>query len=86
MYNFILIQFESIDTVRGDSQDWAKKEMNIKYSYTIELPPYSEKDAGYEGFHLASGKIIETGDEIWAGIRVVALKIIEDSDFKKALE
>lgn len=66
-----------LDIARGDSVDWAKEKMGIKYCYGIELAPYSDEQ--WIAFALPSERIIETGEEIWAGLHIVARKIIEDS-------
>lgn len=56
--------------------DWAKLKMNIKWSYTIELIPYSDGD---QGFKVPESRIVETGDEMWAGLKVVVAYITEDA-------
>ncbi|XP_071538310.1 carboxypeptidase B-like [Panulirus ornatus] len=51
----------------GGSDDWAKGEANVKYSYTIEL-----RDTGEYGFLLPPEQIIPTGEENLEGLKVVA--------------
>jgi len=54
----------------GGSDDWAKGKANIDYVYCLELRP-SGNSAG-NGFLLPPSKIVETGEETWEGIKVVA--------------
>jgi murein tripeptide amidase MpaA len=54
----------------GTSRDWAKGVPNITYVYTIEL-----RDTGRYGFVLPADQILPTGQETWAGIRVLAEEI-----------
>ncbi|CAG7719516.1 unnamed protein product [Allacma fusca] len=54
----------------GTSRDWAKGVPNITYVYTIEL-----RDTGRYGFVLPPAQILPTGQETWAGIRVLAAEI-----------
>jgi len=54
----------------GGSDDWSKAKANIEYVYCLELRP-SGNSAG-NGFLLSPNKIIETGEETWDGIQVVA--------------
>jgi murein tripeptide amidase MpaA len=58
----------------GGSDDWAKGKANIKYVYCLELRP-SGNSAG-NGFILPPSKIIETGEETWDGIQVVANAVL----------
>jgi len=51
----------------GGSDDWAKAEAGIKYSYTIELP-----DSGRHGFILPSSHINPVGEDIFPAIQVLA--------------
>jgi len=56
----------------GSSDDWAKGKAGIKYSYTIELP-----DKGIYGFLLPADKIVQTGREIFTGIKSIAKSIVK---------
>jgi len=67
----------TIYAAAGGSDDWAKGEGGVKYSYTIEL-----RDTGYWGFELPESQIIPTGEETWAGIEVVA-RFVKDTYGKK---
>ena len=60
-----------VDSFSGGSPDWARGVANIKYPFLIEL-----RDQGVYGFLLPPEEIIPTGQEAWAGIRVVAREII----------
>ncbi|PYZ99327.1 hypothetical protein A6K26_009850 [Gammaproteobacteria bacterium 2W06] len=51
----------------GGSDDWAKGEGNVKYSYTVEL-----RDTGNYGFVLPPDQIIPTGEETFEALKVVA--------------
>lgn len=62
------------DSASGASEDWARAEAKIKYAYCVELRP-----AGLgNGFVLAPRYIVPTAEEMWAGMQVVADKIIEE--------
>ena len=54
------------DPFGGGSADWARGVANITYSYLIEL-----RDRGQRGFVLPPDQIIPTGEEAWAGLKVV---------------
>jgi len=54
----------------GGSDDWAKGKANIDYVYCLELRPAG--NAPGNGFILHPSKIVETGEETWDGIKVVA--------------
>ncbi|XP_052815835.1 carboxypeptidase B-like [Mya arenaria] len=47
----------------GGSDDFAKGDANIKYSYTLELP-----DAGRYGFLLPATEIVDVGNELLIGL------------------
>lgn len=47
----------------GATDDWSKKMINVRYSYTLEL-----RDAGEEGFILPASEIQPTADEVIAGV------------------
>nr|XP_053647888.1 carboxypeptidase B [Cherax quadricarinatus] len=57
----------TIYAAAGGSDDWAKGEAGVKYSYTIEL-----RDTGRYGFLLPEDQIIPTGEETFEGVKVVA--------------
>jgi len=62
----------------GASDDWSKGVANIKWVYTLELRPGDgdvEHDT-YYGFDLPPSYIIPVGEETWAGLQVIANKII----------
>jgi carboxypeptidase A4 len=51
----------------GDSDDWAKGELKIKYAYTVEL-----RDTGKDGFILPASQIEPTGIETMELVYVFA--------------
>lgn len=51
----------------GGSDDWAKGEAGIPYSYTVEL-----RDTGTFGFELPATEIIPNNLEMWEAFKVVA--------------
>ncbi|XKL66650.1 hypothetical protein PGB90_010070 [Kerria lacca] len=55
----------------GNSDDWAKNKVGIKYSYTIEL-----RDRGTYGFLLPPSEIIPTGKEIFTAIRTLTKSVL----------
>lgn len=55
--------------------DWAKDKLKIKWSYTIFTAPYKENKPH---FKVKPHKIIETGEEIFAGIKTVAAAILNE--------
>ena len=46
----------------------------IKYAYTIEL-----RDRGHFGFMLPANYVVPVGQELWAGVRVVASQVIRET-------
>lgn len=56
----------------GGSHDWAKAKINIKFVYVVELPP----DNLAVQFLLPETEIIPTGEETWAGVKVIAEEIL----------
>ncbi|XP_048753048.1 carboxypeptidase B-like isoform X2 [Ostrea edulis] len=54
----------------GGSDDWAKGDAGVKYSYTIEL-----RDTGAHGFVLPEDQIRPNGEESWRALRVLALSL-----------
>lgn len=59
----------------GGSDDWAYGVAMIPYSYTIEL-----RDDGRYGFVLPTSHIIPTGEETWAGVKVLMQELISRKD------
>jgi len=62
----------------GASDDYAKGVSNIKWVYTLELRP-GDGDTTHDqfyGFALPPSYIIPVGEETWAGLQVIAKKII----------
>lgn len=57
----------------GSTSDWAYEKAGIPLSYTIEL-----RDTGTFEFELPANEIIPTGQELMAGIQVIAEHIIEN--------
>ncbi|KAI0223363.1 Carboxypeptidase A2 [Lamellibrachia satsuma] len=55
----------------GGSGDWARGTANITYAYLVEL-----RDKGHFGFLLPSDQIVPVGEEMWAGMKVVARQIL----------
>jgi len=60
-----------VDVSSGGSDDWAKGSLNIKYSFTVELPP-SDEDAYGNGFVLPAYAIAGVVNETWPGIQAMA--------------
>jgi len=62
----------------GGSDDWAKAVAGIKWVYTLELRPGDgdpDPDQFY-GFQLPEKYILPVGEETWAGLQVIAKKLI----------
>jgi len=62
----------------GGSDDWSKAVANIKWVYTLELRP-GDGDTTHDqfyGFQLPASYIFPVGEETWAGLQVIATKII----------
>ena len=57
----------------GGSDDWAAGELEIPFSYTIELP-----DRGGHGFILPASRIESVGEEAFAGFKAMVQDLIED--------
>jgi carboxypeptidase A2 len=57
----------------GASDDWAKGEVGTKFSYTMELRPSNTNPSG---FVQPASQIIPTAEETWAGIKVVADRVL----------
>ena len=62
--------FKAVST--GVTTDWTQAKADIDINYTIEL-----RDTGQYGFLLPPDQIIPTGEELLAGIEVLAKHIIE---------
>lgn len=56
----------------GGSDDWAKGDLKVKYSYTVEL-----RDEGNYGFILPANEIIPSGEEVLAFLRVIAKAVLK---------
>uniref|UniRef100_A0AC34GJ96 Peptidase M14 carboxypeptidase A domain-containing protein n=1 Tax=Panagrolaimus sp. ES5 TaxID=591445 RepID=A0AC34GJ96_9BILA len=52
----------------GGSEDWAKGQMGIKYSFLFELRP---EDNVWDGFLLAENQIIPTSRETWEAVKII---------------
>ncbi|ESO06514.1 hypothetical protein HELRODRAFT_106158 [Helobdella robusta] len=64
----------------GGSSDWAKRVVQIKYSYLIEL-----RDRGQNGFLLTRKEIVPTGQEQWAAILKLGAAILNAQNLKKVI-
>lgn len=62
------------DPAAGASDDWYRGGLETRYSFTTEL-----RDTGYYGFELPASQIIESGEELFAGMKVVFNKLIADA-------
>jgi len=58
----------------GASDDWYRGGLGTRYSFTTEL-----RDTGYYGFELPPEQIIPSGEELFAGMKVVFQKLIDDN-------
>merc|ERR1712156_49142 len=58
----------------GASDDWYRGGLGTRYSFTTEL-----RDTGYYGFVLPPEQIIPSGEELFAGMKVVFEKLIQDA-------
>lgn len=56
----------------GVISDWTYAQLNVTYSYACEL-----RDTGAHGFILPPDQIIPTGEEIFAGVRVMGNYILQ---------
>lgn len=61
------------DSNSGSSRDYAKGVPGIKYSYTIEL-----RDQGDYGFLLPPQQILQTCEETWEGVKVIARQVASE--------
>lgn len=69
-----LFFFAFTDPAAGGSDDWSKSRAGIKYVYLLELRP---EEHVFDGFILDTEQLIPCGRETWAGVRVVADRILE---------
>ena len=67
-----------IDPTKGSAEDWYKGALGTRYSFTIELRGKSGASE-YYGFDLPPEEIIPSGEELFAGMRVVFHKLIQDA-------
>jgi len=79
LYNVHYTVFDPINSAdlypaAGASDDWYKGGLGTRYAFTTEL-----RDTGYYGFELPPNQIIPSGEELFAGMKVVFNKIIEDA-------
>jgi len=58
----------------GASDDWYRGGLGTRYSFTTEL-----RDTGHYGFELPPEQIIPSGEELFAGMKVVFQKLIDDA-------
>jgi len=58
----------------GAADDWYRGGLGARYSFTTEL-----RDTGYYGFVLPPEQIIPSGEELFAGMKVVFEKLIQDA-------
>ena len=63
-----------LDPAKGDSADWYKGKLETRYAFTVEL-----RNNGY-GFKPPPKEIIPSGEEFFAGIKVVFHKLIQDAE------
>ena len=73
-FSFSKIWLNISDPAAGASDDWYKGSLGTRYAFTTEL-----RDTGYHGFELPADQIIESGEEIVAGMKVIFNKIIQDT-------
>ncbi len=57
----------------GGSDDWAKGEAKIEYSYTVELP-----DTGRHGFLLPASRIEKTVTDTHAGVKAMLRELVHN--------
>ena len=61
------------DPAAGASDDWYMGGLGTRYAFTTEC-----RDTGYYGFLLPADQIIPSGEELFAGMKVVFEKLIAD--------
>jgi len=54
----------------GDSCDWYKGEVGVRFVFTAEL-----RDSGRHGFLLPRGQIVPSGEEMWEAFKAMADKL-----------
>jgi hypothetical protein len=59
--------------IGGASDDWSKGVAGVKFVYTLELRGADPWDYG---FVAPADQIIPTGEETWAGIQVIAQRVL----------
>ena len=67
-----------IDPTKGSAEDWYKGALGTRYSFTIELRGKSGASE-YYGFDLPPEEIIPSGEELFAGMKVVFHKLVQDA-------
>ena len=71
---FLYVFLNILDPAAGASDDWYRGGLGTRYSFTTEL-----RDTGYYGFVLPPEQIIPSGEELFAGMKVVFEKLIQDA-------
>ena len=74
LFRIRLIFAPYVDPAAGASDDWYRGGLGTTYSYTTEL-----RDTGLYGFLLPPNQIVPSGEEVFAGMKVVFEKCIQDS-------
>ena len=69
----INLYYHLSDPAAGASDDWYRGGLKTRYAFTTEL-----RDTGYYGFQLPASQIIPSGEELFAGMKVVFEKLIAD--------
>ena len=59
------------DLFSGGSADWVAAQEKTKYIFTVEL-----RDRGKYGFLLPEDQVLETGRELWSGVKVIAQQVL----------
>ena len=62
---------KKLDPAAGASDDWSKGVANVTYVYTLEM-----RDTGSYGFVAPDTEIVPNAEEVWAGIQVIARRVI----------
>ncbi len=60
----------------GSACDWAKADLNIKYSYVLELRPGKNSLENYFGFVMPESKMPLVAPETYAGMKSFFFSII----------
>ena len=74
VFVFYMFFLNILDPAAGASDDWYRGGLGTRYSFTTEL-----RDTGYYGFVLPPEQIIPSGEELFAGMKVVFEKLIQDA-------